>query len=99
MKVKTVIEMDYSELEDIVNKHYKLKGESKYSFVATAECGNDSDHSFNVPRTKPLDKWAQKNIQELKEGRYPSYCNHDILQDLVNNGVLAPGEYLIRVSW
>lgn len=100
MKVKTVIEMDYYELETIVNNHYNLPHNGDgYEFVAVQECGNDSSHTFYIPKAEPLSKWDQKSIEELKLGKHPCYCNHAILQDLVNNGVLAPGEYLIKVSW
>jgi len=104
MKVKQVIEIDYNELEDIVNKHYGLRakdpyGNGLYSFVATEECGNDSDHSFSVPKAEPLDEYDQKKIKRLRGTGHSRYSNYAILQDLVNNGVLAPGEYLVKVCW
>lgn len=102
MKVKQVIEIDYYELEGIVNKHYNLaldKYGRGYSFVATEECGNDSSHSFNVEGAEPLDKYDLGKIEELRAGQHPTYCNQAIIQDLVNNGALAPGEYLVQVCW
>jgi hypothetical protein len=100
MKVKTVIEMDYGELETLVNNHYGLPHNGDgYEFVAVQECGNDSAHTFYIPKAEPLNKYNQYVIDKLRSGKAPIYHNHTILQDLVNNGVLAPGEYLIKVSW
>lgn len=102
MKVKTVIEIDYDELEGIVNRHYGIQdkqGGEGYSFVATQECGNDCSFTFHVPSAKPLDKWEQEDIQKLRETGHSPWRNSVIIQDLVNNGVLAPGEYLVKVSW
>lgn len=96
MKVKQVIEIDYNELEDIVNKHFDI---TSYEFVAVQECGNYSSYSFNMPKAEPLDKWGLAAIELLKQDGSPTYYNHAIMQQLVNDGVLAPGEYLVKVSW
>lgn len=99
MRKKTVIEIDYNELESIVRKHYGID-HNQYSFVATEECGNDTHHSFNVTGAAPLRDYDQETIDEIKAtGNVPEYSNLTIMQDLVNSGVLEPGEYLVDVSW
>jgi hypothetical protein len=98
MKVKQIIEIDYSELEEIVTRYYNLP-KNFYEFVAVQECGNDSDHSFSVTKIEPLSKYDQQAIDDLRKGILPVYCNYIIFQDLVNNSVLAPCEYLVKVSW
>ena len=44
MKTTTYIEMDYGEFEELVEKEYG----APYSFVASEECGNDTDHSYTI---------------------------------------------------
>jgi hypothetical protein len=101
MKTKTVIEIDYNEFEDIVRKTYGLaeRDSNAYSFVATEECGNDSTHEFVVDKIEKLDEWEIESIHKLIAGKCPTYCNDTIFQDLVNQGILQPGTYIVNVCW
>lgn len=92
---KTVIEVEYGDLERFVKETYKQK---EYSFVAAQECGNDSSHSFSIEK-ELLDEYDQKKLDAFtKTGKY-GFINHTVLQDLVNRDLIEPGNYVIRVSW
>lgn len=91
------IELDWHELEDIVNKTYSI---TQYNFVAVQECRNDSQHTFQVTKQEPLDEWESKDLQEfIAKNGLKEYMNYTIMQDLVNRGVLKPANYLVTVSW
>lgn len=92
MKKKTVIEMDYKELETLVKKTYG----QEYNFVEDEECGNDSSHSFNFEE-ETLDAFSKEQLQSFKAGHNPSYITGTLIQDMVNNKILEQGDYLITV--
>jgi hypothetical protein len=97
MKKVEMTEMSYDEFEEIVKRVY---GATKYSFVATEECGNDSSHTFEVTEKEPLDEWDTKSIAEFIEKKgFKKYVNYTLFKDLVNRGELAPGQYLVNVCW
>lgn len=97
MKKIQVIEIEYYEFEQIVKRVY---GATKYSFVATEECGNDSDHSFDVSNKEALDEWEMKSIAEFIEKKgLKTYVNYTLFKDLVNRDELEPGQYLVTVCW
>jgi hypothetical protein len=94
MKKKTIIEIDYNELEDLVREHLGFK---KYSFVATEECSNDSSHEFDVDGI--LDKWDKLELEKWPKGKAPQYSNRVILNALCEAGHIEAGEYLVTVCW
>jgi hypothetical protein len=96
MKKVSVIEMDYSEFEEIVKRVYGVKD---YSFVATEECGNDSSHTFEVTEKEELDEWETADIAEFTEKGHKSYVNYTLFKDLIRRGELEPGQYLVNVCW
>jgi hypothetical protein len=97
MKEVSVIEIDYHEFEQIVKRVY---GVPKYSFVATEECGNDSNHTFQVRKQEPLDEWQTKDLAEfVTKNGLKCYVNYILFQDLVNRGELKPAQYLVNVCW
>lgn len=99
-KTVSVIELDYGDLEDLVNKVYGGKDKEEYSFVATEECGNDSDHKFpNISAAPFKNEWDQKDADELRSGKFPCYRNYTLLKALCQDGHLEPGDYLVRVCW
>lgn len=99
LKVKTQIInlVDYTELERFATQAYSLRD---YEFVAVEECGNDSDHAFVVSSLSPerLDDDAE-DIALIRGGEVPTYRNHLLLDLLCTDNLLAPGNYLIAVSW
>jgi hypothetical protein len=96
MRKRTIIEINHTELEAIVNNHYGIKG---YEFVETQECDNDSCHPFDVRAVVGHDAHDLEKLKLVREDKTPTRCNRVILRDLVLAGVLEPGEYLVDVSW
>lgn len=101
MKTETVTIINYDEFEDIVRKHYGFleNDRNAYSFVATQGCSNDSTHKFGSVVKKPLFDWDDKELIKFIN-REPNYAsNYILIQDLVNQNVLEPGNYIVEVCW
>lgn len=96
MENKLYCVIDYREIEQMFRKQHP---DIKYdSFIAVEECGNDSVHNFVV--SKQLDEWSQDNWQEIvKKKSVGCYQNNVILDKLCEDGLLKPGNYLVKVSW
>ena len=93
--------IDYWDVEKIIRNAYGFDDPKEaFSIVAMEEWNNDTDHLFHL-ETKPLDKWQQKDLDKWKADPvgFHQYILYPILQDMVNNGHLEPGPYLIRVCW
>ncbi len=94
-KKKVVIEVDYSELDELIEKQYGRK----YECVAYEEWSNYESHSFDVQKEKlddydkeKIDNWNSKNGSGM-------YMTTIFLNDMCNRGVIEPGEYLVNVYW
>lgn len=93
MKQVTYTEMDYCEFEQLVKTTYG----HDYEFPEDIECGNDSEHTYEV--TGELDEWDRQKLQEfVQSGKY-LYLAPRLLNDLVARGKLPKGRYLITVCW
>jgi len=90
MITKTVHSMSDGEFEGYVNEHYG----PGFNFVAVVECSNDTQHVFN-----PESDVDAESVLDMHEGNWYSVRVDEILGDMVNNGHLPDGEYLINVSW
>ena len=93
-QVQRIMTVDYSDLEDFVKQVYKAED---YDFVATEECGNDSQHSFSIDGK--ISKSDQKDADQIRQGIINSYQNYLLLNTLCADGYIEPGEYLIEVCW
>ena len=92
-KTKTVIEVDYSELDREVIKFLKSKNLSTdFNCVAEEEWSNDSEHSFTIEKEQPEDY----DREEMETGSY-SFMVGTILNWMCAEGVLPAGEYLVSV--
>ena len=76
-------------LEKLIQKEYNYKD---YSFCADQECGNDSQHSFNVE----LNAVSYYERTEMLSG---CFTTGSILNDLCDRGIIKKGKYLIKVCW
>jgi hypothetical protein len=94
MKTVTVHEMDDNEFDELVLTRYG----HDFAFAADRECGNDTQHRFEVQR-KPLDEWEQADLDKFTTSGEGSFLARMLLKDLVNQQVLPEGIYLINVSW
>ena len=92
---KTYIEMEYRELDELIKKTYG----HEYEFVCYEELGNGVDKSFTV-KAEILDGWAQADLDGfIATGKIGRWRTHTLLTDMVNRGILKPGNYLIEVFW
>jgi hypothetical protein len=96
MKTQLYYVMNYGELEKLITKTYALK--ESYEFVAMELLGNDSSWVVHVEK-EPLDEWQETCIQQLKAGQPNEHSTQTIMQDMVNNGQLPEGHYLVEVCW
>lgn len=90
---KTIITVDYSDLDDFVQL---VTNQKDYQCVAEEEWGNDSDHEVDVKET-PLDDYAAKDWAAFKDGKKSgSYMIYTIMNGLCVDGLIPPGNYLIK---
>lgn len=93
--VKTIVVVDYDDVDKAVNKFFKLKGiDAKSECVCDNEWVNDSSHSFTV-KPEPPSTPDKKGI----EGGDCSYCLGVILNWMCVEGHIDAGEYLVDISW
>ena len=86
--------MSSNELDKLVQEKF---GFNEYNFVPVEECGNDSNHSFDVDGK--LDKSDKKDLAKWEKGEFVHYSNGTILNALCFHGLIEPGEYIIEVFW
>ena len=97
VKQKAVFEVDYNDLNDFINTEYGF-GPRQFEVVADQEWGNDESHSIILSK-RELPEYDKLFLEKFKKSEKVSYVLYIILQDLVNRDRLAPGEYIIDVSW
>lgn len=99
MKTRTVtlIEVDYSDLDEQVTKFLTSKeidcGKSGYECVAEQEWSNDESHSFDVDGK--VDKGSLKEIQKGEFG----WQLRTILNWMASEGVVPKGTYKVDICW
>jgi hypothetical protein len=97
-KTKTIIEVEYSELDKEIAKFLKRKNllvdKNGFNCVVEEEWSNDSEHSFAVEKEQPEDY----NMKEIKEGNY-HFKVGTILNWMCADGIISSGEYLVTVCW
>lgn len=93
--------MDYNELQKLIHEKF---GFTEYDFVSVEECGNDSEHSFDVDGK--LDKFDKETLSQWENGnpqmrgkKYVHYSNSVLLNALCFHGIIEPGEYIVEVCW
>lgn len=94
MKVKTIVEMDDIELDEIVSK--KFQWASKWEFVADQEANNGSSYQFVVDGD-----YDKQVILDILGGSRPviGWNAQTFLNFLAAFNDIPKGEYLIKVSW
>ncbi len=99
MKQEKVWFMGHSEFEALVDKTYHQ--EQEYSMSMDLEVSNDSWYAvMGVEKEATPDPDEVAAIQEWVEGDVgATLITRRLVQDMVNNGVLAPGSYLFSISW
>lgn len=92
--IEIINKVDYNDLDTFVQN---VLGFKDYEFACVQESGNDSSNEFNLDGK--MREYDLKIIEEWKAGKTPNYSNRQVLNYLVSEGYLKPGNYLINVSW
>lgn len=106
-KTKTVHEIDYNDLNELIAETYGLD-----DFEGTCESPNDSTHSFKVEKAENkyphsdeenrnvLLKYERESAAEIIKAK--NCCHYelgDVLDDMCDKGVIEEGNYLVDVCW
>jgi hypothetical protein len=95
--VKTVISVDYNDLETLIEKVYG----HAYEIMPMEEVGSSqyaATYDMNVSTGK-LNEYELKELQSLIDGNPKKYMLSTIMKDLADKGHLDVGEYIIDVNW
>lgn len=103
IKTKSVHRVEYGDLEDFIREVYGID----YEMASDAECSNDTSHEYNGITAANAADLNNPNspdshrIQDWKssQGRKQMWGPRLILLDLVRQGKIPEGDYVIRVSW
>lgn len=86
--------IDYRNIEKKIQAHFNRPD---YNIVADEEWNNDSQHTYedvNGEVDHPV------VVEEFKAGRgFASFGLHHLLNQMVADGALAAGNYVIEVCW
>ena len=88
----TTIEIDYGAFEDLVKERY---GVASYSFVASQECGNDTQHVWDIKAGRDeLDKFDRRELAEFTAQDHEDYslcppAAYLLLQVLLRQGAFV----------
>jgi hypothetical protein len=95
MTFKSYAEVNSSDLERFAEKVYGLKD---YSFVAVQECGNDSQHTFDIDGK--IDGYDSLDAADIRSGKcVRAYRNRLLLNCLCADGHIPKAEYIVEVCW
>lgn len=89
--IKSVIEVDYYEIDRIISKAYSVE----YELAQVEELMNDVTKSISVDG-RYIDDYV---IKELEAGKVPMYSLSNALNDMFNKGLIPKGTYMINISW
>lgn len=102
MKIKEVLTahvITYHDFEAFAEMHYGHDPE----IVASEEWSNDTQHLYKGVTAEDKSKWTKLDIESwndfLAVGTSSYGITRSILEDLVADGILEPGNYIIDVSW
>lgn len=103
MKIKETLTnlhvVRYYDFESFVKEHYG----HAIKIVAAEEWSNDTQHLYKNITVDDKQKWTRWDLEDWAKfinGGMASYgITRSILEDLVAEGVIEPGNYIITVSW
>lgn len=96
MKKVQVIEMEYGELEKLIEKTY---GFEEYSIPAEEHLCYCS-YTTELVKDEELDEYDKKDLEQMKTTKKPmQWRTHLLMQDMCNNSILEPGDYVVKIFW
>ena len=96
VKLKQVMLVEYSDLENQIQEYYGVK---EFSVPGDQECGNDVSLTFDLNFTEELDEWEKDDIKKFKAGQYVTYITRTLMQDMVNEYQIPVGNYVVDICW
>lgn len=96
-KKKTINQIDYWRLEELIQKEFKLK--SRYNIIWAEECSNDSYLHFEL--TGKHETWEVKDPDSFDFAQVAGkqYNTHLLCQELCRRGILEKGTLVVSVCW
>lgn len=95
---KTILEVDYNELDKSINEFLKEKGiKGEFEVVADEELNNDSQKSFLVDG-KEDEFFLKYDLPDIKKGKF-SFKTGTILNWMCIEGKIEAGEYIVDICW
>ena len=92
---KTVLKVDYNDLESFIFEVYG----AEYEIAPGEECNDGTNLKFLVEK-EALNEYDLQRLNNWRMGEdMPDFLLHVILTDLCNNGKIEVGEYIVNVSW
>jgi len=97
MEKKEIISTDYNELETLIKKEYG----HLYEIMPSEEVGSSqyaATYTQYVSKGK-IDDYSAEEFDIFKSTGKGMFILSTILQDMCNQDLLEPGEYIIDVNW
>ena len=94
-EINTYIEVDYNDLQDLIQKHYH---KPNYGIVPYQEWNNNSDYPIEVKKQE-MSKYDLEDLEQFKSDKQLHWKIYVIMNDLCNNNIIDEGNYLISVCW
>ena len=91
MKKELVFDIDYTELEDLIFKHYGVE----YEIIPECEVGSSQYSAYMLYDLHELEQEDKFAIL----GSLPERGLHEYIEHLQAKGVLESGKYFISISW
>ena len=95
---RTIIKVDYDDLEDYFEAVY---GQA-WCFCSSEEAQNDNVYEYDIggEHSEEFDEWDKERFEMwVKEGKFWAFGTHSLMEEMCRNGLLEPGEYIIKVWW
>ncbi len=92
---KLMIEVDYSEVEQIIQDTYGIK---EYNLPCAEETGNDTALTYNIS-PEEANASTLESINKMRLDKCVSYKTLALMNDLCFKGLIEAGEYVIEICW
>jgi hypothetical protein len=97
MKITEYFVYEYQEMDKVIEEEYG----HKFSVLRDQDAHNDTCLAFNdITKDDDFEKDGYIEVFR-KNGKYDAGCFllRSLLDDMVNRGVIKPGNYLIDICW
>ena len=92
---KTVLKVDYNDLESFILDVYGVE----YEIAPNEECSNGTNERYVIDKEE-IREYDRNNLIHWQYGNCnPSFILRTIMIDLCNNDKIEAGEYIVNVSW